>query len=148
MGRQRWWAWVVRVGVGVVCGWNLTAAIPFIVAPADYTASFEVAEVGGEALVRGLGILFLMWQVPFVPVILDPIRYRACLVCLLVMQAIGLAGESWMLSQLPAGHAALRATGWRFVAFDGAGLVILAAVTGLAELLVLRPPNGCQAAKH
>jgi hypothetical protein len=148
MGRERWLAWVVRVGVAVVCGWNLTAAIPFAVAPADYTASFEVAGAGGEALVRGVGILFLMWQVPFAPVILEPSRYRVCLICLLVMQAIGLAGESWMMIQLPAGHAALSATGWRFIAFDSAGLVILAAAVVGRELLVLRLPNGCQAAKH
>jgi hypothetical protein len=148
MGRESRWVWVMRVGVAVVCGWNLTAAIPFVLAPADYIASFEVTGVGGEALVRGMGILFLMWQVPFVPVILEPARHRACLVCVLVMQAIGLAGESWMLSGLPTGHAALRATGWRFVAFDGAGLVILAAITVVGGMLVLRLPNGCQAAKH
>ena len=43
------------------------------------------------------------------------------------MQGIGLAGEAWMLATLPPGHDALRATGWRFVAFDAAGLVLLAA---------------------
>jgi hypothetical protein len=147
MERGRWWVWVARVGVGIVCTWNLTAVIPFIVAPARYSASFEVAGVGGEVLVRGLGILFLMWQVPFAPVILNPTRYCVCLICLLVMQVIGLAGESWMMTQLPAGHAALRATGWRFIAFDGAGLVILTAVLA-AEMIVLRQPNGCRAAKH
>jgi hypothetical protein len=103
----------------------LTAAIPYVMAPARYVASFEVDGVGGEALVRGLGIVFLMWQVPFVPVVMNPARFRVCLVCLVAMQAIGLAGESWMLAGLPAGHAALRATGWRFVAFDAAGLAIL-----------------------
>jgi hypothetical protein len=42
---------------------------------------------------------------------------------LLVQQAIGLAGETWMWLTLPAGHAALWTTGLRFIAFDGAGLV-------------------------
>jgi hypothetical protein len=41
------------------------------------------------------------------------------------MQVIGLLGESLMLVGLTAGHAALRATGLRFIAFDGVGLGIL-----------------------
>ena len=44
-------------------------------------------------------------------------------VVILAQQAIGLAGETWMWATLPPGHAALRATGLRFIAFDGAGLV-------------------------
>lgn len=133
MVSRRWWMWGVRVAVGVVCGWNLTAAIPFVLDPGRYQAGFEVAGVGGAALVRGLGIVFLMWQVPFLPVILDPARYRVCLACLPAMQAIGLAGESWMLATLPVGHAALRATGWRFILFDAAGLVILAAAMAVVK---------------
>ena len=49
----------------------------------------------------------------------------------LVQQAIGLAGETWMLLALPPGHDALAATGWRFVAFDGGGLVAMAVMFGL-----------------
>jgi len=117
--------WAARIAVALVCFWNLTAAIPFVLDPAGYAHSFEVSGcgAGGEALVRGLGVAFLMWQVPFLPVLWHPGRYRTCYLCLLVMQLVGLAGESLMLSSLPAGHAPLRATGWRFIAFDGAGLV-------------------------
>ncbi len=120
-------SWAARIIVAAVCAWNLSAAIPFILAPARYAHGFEVSGAGGEALVRGLGVAFLMWQVPFLPVIWNPRRYRTCFLVLLAMQLVGLAGEALMMAGLPAGHAALRATGWRFLAFDGAGLVAMAA---------------------
>ncbi len=131
--RSAWPIWAARVAAAVVCAWNLSAAIPFTLAPARYAPAFEVSGVGGEALVRGMGILFLMWQVPFLPVIWDPRRHRACFRVILAMQAIGLAGEVWMLATLAPGHAALRATGMRFVAFDAAGLALLAASYALAR---------------
>jgi hypothetical protein len=117
--------WAARIIVLLVCCWNLTAAIPFVLDPSGHVRSFEVSDcgVGGELLVRGLGVAFLMWQVPFIPVIWRPGRNRVCFCCLLGMQAIGLAGETLMLAGLPDGHASLRAIGWRFIAFDGAGLV-------------------------
>jgi len=117
--------WAARLVVTVVCIWNLTAAVPFVLKPAGYLSSFEVSGVGGEALVRGLGIAFLMWQAPFLPVIWHPGRNRVCFACVLGMQVLGLVGESWMLANLPAGHAPLRATGWRFIAFDAAGLGLM-----------------------
>jgi hypothetical protein len=66
-----------------------------------------------------------MWAVPFIPAILHPARNRAAFACVLAMQVIGLIGESLMLVTLPAGHATLRATGLRFIMFDGAGLISL-----------------------
>lgn len=130
---QRWPTWAARGAVAAVCAWNLSAAIPFVLAPARYAPAFEVGGTGGEALVRGLGILFLMWQVPFLPVIWNPHRHRVCFLVILAMQAIGLAGELGMLAALPAGHEALRATGMRFVAFDAAGLTLLAAAYALTR---------------
>ena len=126
--------WATRLVVAVVCVWNLTAAVPFALNPADYTSGFEVSGVGGEALVRGLGIAFLMWQVPFVPVIWHPGRNRVCFACVLGMQLVGLVGESVMMANLPAGHAPLRATGWRFIAFDTAGLVLMGLAFGFLFL--------------
>lgn len=117
--------WATRLVVALVCAWNLTAAIPFVLNPAAYAYSFEVqgARLGGQVLIRGLGIAFLMWQVPFLPVIWHPGRYRVCFLCLLGMQLLGLAGESAMMAALPPGHGALARTGWRFIAFDSAGLL-------------------------
>jgi hypothetical protein len=120
--------WAARLLVAMVCIWNLTAAVPFVLNPAGYTHSFELGRGGlaGEVMVRGLGVAFLMWQIPFLPVIWHPGRHRICFLCVLGMQLVGLVGESMMLAGLPAGHAPLRATGWRFVSFDATGLVVMA----------------------
>jgi hypothetical protein len=50
------------------------------------------------------------------------------------MQLLGLVGESIMMASLPGEHAPLRATGWRFILFDGAGLLLM----GLAYLTLHR----------
>jgi len=124
--------WMARVAVATVCIWNLTAAIPFVLNPAGYTHSFELGGSGlaGQMMVRGLGVAFLMWQIPFLPVIWHPGRHRTCFLCVLGMQLVGLVGESLMLVGLEGGHAPLRATGLRFVFFDAAGLVVMALAYG------------------
>ena len=120
-GRQ----WLARATLTVVLLANLSAAIPYVARPADYAAAYELTGTPGEVIVRGLGILFLMWAVPFIPAILQPTGNRVAFTCVLAMQIIGLAGESLMMATLPPGHDTLSATGWRFIAFDGAGLVLL-----------------------
>jgi len=104
---------------------NLSAAIPYLVRPAHYVAAFELSGVPGQVVVRGFGLLFLMWAVPFVPTLMHPVKYRVAFACVLAMQVIGLFGEALMLITLPAGHDALRALGLRFIAVDGAGLMVL-----------------------
>ncbi len=126
--------WIARTALVAVLIANLSAAIPYVVRPADYVAAYELSGVPGEAVVRGLGILFLMWAVPFIPAVLHPVRHRIAFACVLAMQAIGLAGESLMMAALPAGHDALRATGLRFIAFDGAGLVLLLIAYSLSRI--------------
>lgn len=124
--------WIARLTVGIVFFFNVTCALNFILQPGHYTWAFEVSGVPGRALVRGMGILFLMWNATYPPVLLSPNRHRTLFAVLLVQQAIGLAGESWMWVTLEAGHTALRATGLRFMLFDGAGLVAM----GLAFALL------------
>jgi hypothetical protein len=117
--------WLARAALTAVLLANLSAAVPYVARPADYVAAYELADTPGEVAVRGLGILFLMWAVPFIPAILQPVRNRVAFTCVLAMQVIGLAGESLMMAALPPGHDALSTTGWRFIAFDGAGLALL-----------------------
>ena len=133
---QRVVLWTTRFVVALVCFFNLTAAIPFVANPAGHLFSFGVegCGIGGEVLVRGLGIAFLMWQVPFFPVIWHPGRHRVCFVCVLVMQLVGLIGEILMMAGLPGGHQALRATGWRFIVFDGGGLLGMGVMYALLHL--------------
>jgi len=117
---------LARGAIAVVWLWNLSAAIPMTLWPARYAPGFELSGVVGATLTRSLGLLFLMWLVPYAPALFDPVRYRVCVGVIVAQQMIGLAGELWLLWSLPPGHAALRATAWRFIAFDAAGLVLLA----------------------
>jgi hypothetical protein len=116
---------------------NLSAAVPMVLWPDRYTGGFEVAGTPGLVLVRSIGLLFLMWVVPYVPAILHPQRYRICLMVILAQQCIGLLGESLMAVVLPAGHPALWATGTRYIIFDTAGLFLLGAAWYLS-----RPSSG------
>jgi hypothetical protein len=134
--------WLARAALTAVLVANMSAAIPYLIRPADYTAAYELSGVPGKVAVRGFGLLYLMWAVPFVPAILHPARHRVAFACVLAMQVIGLVGESLMLAALPTGHAALRATGLRFVAFDGAGLVVLLIAYGLLHIAHRRSPHG------
>jgi hypothetical protein len=130
-----WRAWSARIVVSLVLVANLSAAIPYLVNPAAYAGAFELSGTPAAAMVRGIGILFLMWNVTYLPVIVDPLRQRTLFVIVLAQQVIGLAGETWILASLSPGHAALAASGLRFVAFDSTGLVLL-----LAAFLWTRRP--------
>ena len=118
--------WGVRGAVLTVLLWNLSAALPFILAPEIYSGAFELSGIVGAVLTRSIGVLFIMWVIPYFPVLRDPERYRVCLVIILVQQLIGFTAETWMALTLPSGHGALLATGKRFFAFDAAGMVLLA----------------------
>ena len=120
----------VRLAFALVFVINVQCAVSFVLWPDAYAASFEVAGVPGAAAVQGLGIAFLMWNATYPAVIVSPLRFRAVAVIVLVQQAIGLVGESWLRLGLPAGHAALSASIERFVLFDAAGLVLMAAAFG------------------
>ena len=126
--RQRFSLWLARLAVGAVFFFNVTCALAFIAQPDRYAPGFEVTGVPGRVLVRGMGILFLMWNATYPPVLIRPARHPTLFAVILIQQAIGLAGETWMWATLPAGHAPLRATGLRFIAFDGAGLAGMALV--------------------
>jgi len=121
--RHRLSLWLARLVVGIVFLFNVTCALAFVTQPDRYAPGFEVSGVPGRVLVRGIGILFLMWNATYPPVLVRPDRQRTLFAVILAQQAIGLAGETWMWATLPAGHAALWATGLRFIIFDAAGLV-------------------------
>ena len=130
--------WLARLVVGTVFFFNVTCALAFVARPDQYAPGFEVGGVPGRVVVRGIGILFLMWNATYPPVLVRPDRHRTLFAVILAQQAIGLAGETWMWATLPPGHAALRATGLRFITFDGAGLVGMGLIFGL---LRLSPPG-------
>jgi len=118
--------WLARLIVGAVFLMNVSCALAFILQPDKYSPGFEVAGVPGRIYVQGLGILFLMWNATYPLVIFNPIRYRALFVVVLIQQAIGFIGETWLWLTLPPGHSPLRSTGLRFMIFDGIGLIAMA----------------------
>lgn len=117
--------WLARAAVGLVFGVNVYCALVFIFQPERYAPGFEVSGVPGEIIVQGFGILFLMWNATYPPVILNPVGQQTLFGVILVQQLIGVVGETWMWTQLPEGHAALLQTGQRFILFDAAGLLIM-----------------------
>lgn len=139
--RTRRAEWFARAVVAIVFAWNLDCALSFIAQPDRYAGSFELAGVPGEAAVRGLGIVFLMWNATYPLVIWRPRRHLALYAVVLAQQAVGLVGETWLLVTLPGGHDALVSSVMRFIAFDGAGLVLMgAAFVGLL-MTGGRPPR-------
>jgi hypothetical protein len=127
MSRTGLTRWIARLLVAAVFGMNVQCAMAFIVRPGAYIASFELSGASGLYLVQAMGILFLMWNVTYVPVILQPTKYRVVFGVVIAQQIIGLAGESWLLADLSPSHTALASTAARFVFFDTLALTALVA---------------------
>jgi hypothetical protein len=125
--------WLARLLIGWVFFFNVQCALVFLAVPQQYVASFELSGAPGEGMLRGLGLLFLMWNVPYAVALWNPARQRTSLYQAMVMQAIGVAGESLLLATFPAGHAAIRESVERFILFDGSGLVLLALAAFLSR---------------
>lgn len=116
---------MARILIGLVLLDNLTCAALFLVTPADYVPSFELQGAAGKAMVQGIGLLFVMWNVPYVFALVDPRKFRISLLEAILMQAIGLIGESILRTMLPAGLSIMRMAVMRFIVFDAAGLALL-----------------------
>lgn len=114
-----------RLFIGLVAAWNLQAAFAFVFFPANYVGAYELSGTAGEAAVRGIGVLFVMWNIPYLFALKDPLQYRLALTLALLMQVTGLVGESYILSTLGMENAILRSSILRFIAFDGAGALLL-----------------------
>jgi hypothetical protein len=126
--------WIARLLIGLVTAWNLQAAFAFIFAPSGFVRAYELSGLSGEAAIRGFGILFLMWNVPYLFALKDPIRYQLALTFALLMQFIGLIGETYILSTLTVDHTLLKTSILRFIIFDGTGLLLLV----IARLMINR----------
>ncbi len=126
--------WLARGLIAVVVFFNLDAAFSYLFQPVLFAPGFELAGVPGQAMIQGLGLLFVMWNVPYVVAILHPLKHRVSLIEAVVMQAIGVVGESLLLLALESGHPQITASTVRFIIFDGGGLVLL-----LVALWLCRP---------
>lgn len=116
-----------RILIAIVTFLNLQAAFQFMFAPEKYSPGFEVVGTPGDALIQGMGLLFLMWNIPYIVAIIDPDKHFTSLIEALIMQAIGVVGETALLFSLKGEHALIHESVIRFIIFDGGGLVFLIA---------------------
>ncbi len=126
--RNKTTLWIARLLIAAVTVMNLQAAFQFMLRPQDYAPGFEMTGTAGEAMVQGMGLLFLMWNIPYVFAAIHPARNFVSLVEAVIMQFIGVCGETLLLLGLTGEHPVLEASVKRFILFDGAGLVVLLAV--------------------
>ena len=117
--------WLARLLIAYVCSSTSSRRCSSSLQPEAYAPGFELSGAAGAGMLRGMGLLFLMWNVPYAVALSHPLRRRISLYEALVMQAIGLFGETFLLLSLPSGHAALVNSVGRFILFDGIGLAAL-----------------------
>ena len=129
--------WIARVLVAIVIFINLQAALQYLLNPNAYSGAFELEGIPGMAAVMGVGILYVMWQVPYVFAAINPIAHRLSLAEAVLMQAIGLLGETWLRSRIPVEHTVLRNSILRYIVFDAGGLVLLSVAWALVNKKVI-----------
>lgn len=117
--------WLSRLLILVVTFLNLECALSFLIHPAAYAPAYELTGDVGIAMIQSLGLLFVMWNVPYVVALIHPLKHRVSLIEAVVMQGIGVIGETILLLSIPGSHPTLTASVIRFIAFDGGGLVLL-----------------------
>ena len=125
--------WIARALIALVFAINVQCALQFILWPGAYTGAYQVEGASAEAMVRTVGICFLMWNATYPPVIARPDRYRVLFGAVVAQQVIGLVGESLLLASLQPGLEVLASSIMRFVVFDAAGLVLLAITFALSK---------------
>lgn len=123
--KQNTRVWIARALIGLVTFFNLQAAFLFLFSPQAYAPGFELSGAAGTAMVQGMGLLFVMWNVPYVFALLDPIRNRHSQLEAVIMQAVGVLGETSLLWALPGAYPLIHASVLRFIVFDGSGLLLL-----------------------
>jgi hypothetical protein len=123
-----------RISIGIVFLLNVQCAVLFLWTPESYMAGFELSGAPGKIMIQGMGLLFLMWNVPYLFALYHPIQHRTALWQAIIMQTIGWVGEILLMTSVPFGHNVLRSSGIRFIWFDGAGLLVLIVAMGLANL--------------
>jgi hypothetical protein len=124
--------WIPRSLIGLVLFFNLESALVFLWNPQVYVAGFGVQGAVGNVIVRSIGLLFVMWNVPYLVAFLHPIKHRVSLIESIAMQSIGLLGETVLLLTLAPGLLEINNTLSRFIWFDSGGLLCL----GIALWLV------------
>ena len=116
---------LARILIGIVFLWNIQCAVVFLFLPERYAPQFQLSAATGEAMIQGMGVLFLMWNVPYAVALWNPTRHRLSLYEAITMQAIGFIGETIIWLGLPPGYILASNSLARFMIFDVAGLLLL-----------------------
>lgn len=112
--------------VGIVFLINIQAGFDFFINPQKYTAAFELAGTPGEISVAGVGLLFIMWNVPYVFACINPVKYSISLLQTIIMQLLGVTGETILYLRIPdQSHHLLKESIMRFMIFDFVGFILL-----------------------
>jgi len=117
--------WLARLLIGIVLLFNLQCAIVFLWTPDYFAPAFGLTNLASIGIIRGFGVLFLMWNVPYAVALINPQKYRISLYEAIAMQTIGLVGETIIFFTLPSAPLVVRNTLLRFITFDGGGLAAL-----------------------
>ena len=116
---------ITRILIGLVFIANIQCALVFLINPSPYIVGFGLEGAAGEQIVRALGLLFVMWNVPYAFALAHPRKHRMSLIEAVIMQAVGLIGETcilWFGGPYPL---PIETTLTRFILFDGIGLIFL-----------------------
>jgi hypothetical protein len=138
---QRTRLFVARCCIGLVLIMNLYCAVQFLLKPEFFKTGFELTGIPGNAMIQGMGLLFIMWNVPYVFALLHPVKNRISMVESFIMQWIGVSGETFLINQLPGSHPYLHATINRFILFDGAGFIMLLIAFLITRSITLKNPS-------
>lgn len=118
---------ISRAAIGIVLFLNVQCAIQFLISPSVYIPGFGLAGIPGEIALRGMAVLVIMWNVPYVFALVHPEKFRVSYLQAVIMQSIGLVGEFILIITLPFGYPTLSASLSRFILFDEVGLAFLLA---------------------
>ena len=126
MNKTKYFHILASILVGIVFVINIQAGFDFFFNPQKFTKAFELAGTPGEISVAGVGLLFIMWNVPYVFAIVNPVKYSISLLQAIIMQLLGVAGETILYLRIPEqSHQLMKESIMRFIIFDFAGFIFL-----------------------
>ena len=124
-----------RLLIAIVLFFNLQCAFAFLLWPQTYMPGFGLDGILGQQMVRALGVLFLMWNIPYLFALAHPVRHFISLLEAVLMQAIAVLGDALILLVAGPLPSQIQSTLQRFILFDGVGLLLLLIALVIARQL-------------
>ena len=66
---------ISRFLIATVIAINLQCALLFLVKPELFTPRFELDGLVGQAAIQGYGVLFFMWNIPYIIACINPVKF-------------------------------------------------------------------------